>query len=116
TPLLFAPERRRSGRARTAPVHNLAALARSSPVRDEPCERRRVLFPRPSSYLAFKLTVLSVQHGLSPAATRARSAAVGSRSASAQRNQSAAASEIALGPPARIESIVSSNDLSSALR
>jgi hypothetical protein len=47
------------------------------------------------------------QHGFSPSATRARSAATGSCSASAQRNQLSATSEIEAGSLARIESIIS---------
>ena len=48
----------------------------------------------------------SLQHGLSPSAMSASSAAAGSRSARAQKNQVSAALAIAPGPCARIASIV----------
>src|SRR5207302_4882376 len=60
----------------------------------------------PSPKLRLRLIVDSFQQGLSPSATSARSAAAGSRSASAHWNQTSAAVAMAPGPCARIASIV----------
>ncbi len=91
-----------------------AAPARSFPAVREPLQTQCALLPhlwscapsRPSPKLRLRIIALSPQHGLSPTATSARSAAAGSRSARAQKNQMSAARAMAPGPCARIASIV----------
>ena len=113
-PGLSAPEQRRLSRGRRAPGRSPAAPARSSPAGREPLQTQCALLPHlwscapadPSPKLRLRIIGPSPQHGLSPSATSARSAAAGSRSTRAQTNQVSAALAMALGPCARIASIV----------
>src|SRR5207248_10487150 len=78
--------------------------------RFESSARSRLIFghtgQQPFTEAAVQTNHPSDQHALSPTATSARSAAAGSRSARAQRNQVSAATPMALGCCARIASIV----------
>ena len=113
-PGLSAREQRRLTRERRAWGRSPAVPARSSPAGRELLQTQCALLPHLWSCapvdlrrnLRLRLNTPSVQHELSPNATSARSAAAGSRSARAQKNQLSAALAMAAGPCARIASIV----------